>query len=81
MAWLCGIARAKKNKIWAMRLKVPGPRFGFGQRICDILLSLVISTGFGVEVKRVTGFTKSDSEPGDWRWAACWLAALRILCQ
>lgn len=83
MAWPCGITRAKKNKIWAVRLKVPGPRFGFGdgQRICDIPLSHVISTGFGVEVKRVTGFTKSDSEPGDWTWAACWLTALRVLCQ
>lgn len=62
---------------------MPRPRFGFGdgQRICDIPLSHIISPGFGVEVKRFTGFTKSDSEPGDWTWAPCWLAALCLLCQ
>lgn len=83
MAWTCGIARAEKSKIWVVRLKVPGPRFGFGdgQHIYDIPVSRVTSPGFGVEVKRFTGFTKSDSESSDWIWAPRWLTALRILRQ
>lgn len=66
-----------------MRLKVPGPSFGFGdgQLICDNPLSCAIPTGFRVEVKCFAGFAKSDSEPGDWIWAARWLITLRILCQ
>lgn len=81
LAW--GIASAQRSKIWAVRLKVPGLRFalGDGQCICDGLPSYVIATGFGVEVKCFTGFTKSDPEYGDWTWAPCWLPALCIFCQ
>jgi hypothetical protein len=45
------------------------------------LLPMSLSLGFGVEVKRFTGFTESDPELGDWTWAPLWFPSLCVLCQ